>query len=171
MAKQSRLPKASPPNGSHSPDRGSTPSVGYGRPPAHTRFRPGQSGNPKGRRKGQRNVHTVLEETLNQRITIREGDRSRSVTKLDAVILTMVSGALKGDAKSQALLITTMRSVDMIGGAPEAADAQPITANDDAVLADFLRRQTPQSQQTEAPDGNGQSAPIETTPPSTRAKS
>ena len=30
--------------------------VGYGRPPQHTQFRPGQSGNPAGRRKGVRNL-------------------------------------------------------------------------------------------------------------------
>jgi Family of unknown function (DUF5681) len=63
-------------------------------------------------------VHTVLKETLNQRITIREGDRTRSLTKLDGVILTMVSNALKGDAKAQASLITMMRSLGMIGEAP-----------------------------------------------------
>ena len=85
MSKQSRLPKA-----------GHTSSVGYGRPPARTQFKPGQSGNPQGRRKGQRNAHTILEDTLNQRITIREGDRTRSLTKLDGVFLTMVAGALKG---------------------------------------------------------------------------
>jgi hypothetical protein len=160
MSKQSRLPKA-----------GQTSSVGYGRPPAHTQFKPGQSGNPKGRRKGQRNAHTILEDTLNQRITIREGDRTRSLTKLDGVFLTMVAGALKGDTKALASLITTMRSFGMIGEVPEATDAQPFTTNDDAVLADFLRRQTPQPQRTEANDGNEQSAPIETTPPSTKAKS
>jgi Family of unknown function (DUF5681) len=172
MSKQSRLPKASPPNGSsQSSDRGSASSVGYGRPPAHTRFKPGQSGNPKGRRKGQRNVHTVLDETLNQRITIREGNRTRSLTKLDGLILTMVSAALKGDTKAQASLMTMMRSVGMIGEAPEIADAQPFTANDEAVIEDFLRRQTPASLQTEATDGNEQSAPDETTPPGTEAKS
>jgi Family of unknown function (DUF5681) len=171
MSKQSRLPEGSPSNGSHSSDRGSTSSIGYGRPPAHTRFRPGQSGNPKGRRKGQRNVHTVLAETLNERITIREGDRTRSLTKLDGVILTMVNGALKGDAKAQASLMAMMRSVRMIGEAPDVADAQPFTTDDDAVLADFLRRQTPASPQTEATDRNEQSAPDETTPPGTEAKS
>ena len=171
MSKQSRLPKGSQPHGSHSSDRACNSSVGYGRPPVHTRFKPGQSGNPKGRRKGQSNVRTVLAETLNQRITIREGDRTRSVTKLDGVILTMVSGALKADAKAQAALITMMRSAGMIGEVPEVADAQPFTANDDAVLADFLRRQTPDLQQTEATDGNDKSAPIATTPPGTEARS
>jgi hypothetical protein len=85
-------------------------------------------------------VRTVVEDTLNQRITIREGDRTRSVTKLDGVILTMVSGALKGDAKAQASLITVMRSIGIMGEAPEIVDLQPFTPNDDAVLADFLRR-------------------------------
>ena len=85
--------------------------------------------------------------------------------------MTMVSAALKGDAKALASLIMVMRSIGMIGEVPEVADAQPFTANDDAVLAEFLRRQTPELQQTEATDGNEQSTPIETTPSSTEAKS
>jgi hypothetical protein len=64
----------------------------------HTRFKPGQSGNPRGRRKGQRNVSTVLAETLNQRIRIREGDRTRSLTKLDVWI------TIKNEAKAHAAL-------------------------------------------------------------------
>ena len=84
----SKRPRYSKTNGDHSY------SVGYGKPPAHTQFKPGQSGNPKGRRKGPRNVRTVVEEALNQRIRIKEGDRIRSLTKLDGVILTMVTAAL-----------------------------------------------------------------------------
>ena len=163
MSNQSHDAKPPKPNGDH------ISSVGC-QPPVRGRFKPGQSGNPKGRPKGQRNVRTVLNDALNQRIKIREGDRSRSVTKLDAVIMTMVNAALKGDAKALASLITMMRSVGMIAEVPEVADAQPFTADDDAVLADFLRRQTPGSQQTEAKNGNEQSAPIETTPPSKEAK-
>ena len=75
-------------------NNGQNYAVGYGRPPVHTRFQRGRSGNPKGRRKGQRNVRTIVDETSNQRITIREGDRSRSVTKLDAVVLTIFSARL-----------------------------------------------------------------------------
>jgi hypothetical protein len=87
------------------------------------------------------------------------------------VFLTMVAGALKGDTKALASLITTMRSFGMIGEVPETAGPQPLTANDDAVIADFLRRQIPESQQTAATDGNEQPAPIEMIPPSTKAKS
>jgi len=87
------------------------------------------------------------------------------------VILTMVSGALKGDAKAQASLIAMMRSTGMVGEAPDTADPQPFTADDDAVLADYRRRQIPDLQQTEATDGNDKSAPIATTPPGTEARS
>ena len=82
MSKQTRPP--SQPNGSHS-------AVGYGNPPVHTRFKPGQSGNPKGRRKGQRNIRTVVNEALNQPITIREGNIKRKKTNIYCVIITMVN--------------------------------------------------------------------------------
>ena len=73
MSDQSQAPKPSKPNGAQ------TFSVGYGRPPVHSRFKPGQSGNPKGRRKGQRNVGTVVDGELSQRIKVREGNRTRSL--------------------------------------------------------------------------------------------
>jgi Family of unknown function (DUF5681) len=169
MSKQSRLPKASQPNGSHSSD--AAHAVGYGRPPTHTRFKPGQSGNPRGRRKGRRNVRTVVDETLNQPIKIRVGNRTRSLTKLQGVILTMVSGALKGDGKALASLMTLLRSLGMTDEAPEAPHNESVTANDEALIADYLRRHGTESQQSEATEGNQQSAPIETTPASKETKS
>jgi hypothetical protein len=134
MSKRPRAARAGQPNADHSY------SVGYGRPPAHTQFRRGQSGNPKGRRKGLRNVRTIVEEQLSQRIRIREGDRTRSLTKLDGVILTMITGALKGDGKAQAALFAVMRSLGMTGEPPAANDPKPFTADDESLIADFLRR-------------------------------
>jgi hypothetical protein len=147
MSKQSRHLKAAQSNGDH------TFSVGYGKPPAHTQFKPGQSGNPKGRRKGQRNVRTVVEEALNQRIRIREGDRTRSLTKLEVVILTMITGALKGDAKALASLIAVMRSLGMTGEPPAANDQKPFTADDEGLIADFLRRRGSEAQPATAREG------------------
>ena len=51
--------------------------VGYGRPPTHSRFRPGQSGNPAGRRKGVRNLKTDVMRTLGAPIKVKEGGRTR----------------------------------------------------------------------------------------------
>ena len=160
MSKQTRPP--SQPNGSHS-------AVGYGNPPVHTRFKPGQSGNPKGRRKGQRNVHTVVAEALSQRITIREGNRTRSVTKLDAVILTMLTAALKGDAKAQASLIALLRSLGMTGEPPEVPTQEPFTADDQGLIADYFRRNGSALQQPM--DSDGKENPADSTHSERKIKS
>ena len=136
-----------------SQSNGDRSAVGYCKPPVHTRFKKGQSGNPKGRRKGQRNVHTVVDEALSQRIKIKEGNRTRSVTKLDAVILTMISAALKGDAKAQASLIALLRSLGMTGEPPEAPIQEPFTADDQGLIADYFRRHGSTLQQPTDIDG------------------
>jgi Family of unknown function (DUF5681) len=160
MSKQTRPP--SQPNGGHS-------AVGYCKPPVHTRFKKGQSGNPKGRRKGQRNVHTVVGEVLSQRITIREGNRTRSVTKLDGVIVTMVNAALRGDAKAQAALIAMMRSLGMTGEPPPATNLEPFTGDDQSLIADYLRRNASTLQQL--PDSGSKQTPADSTHSERKTKS
>jgi Family of unknown function (DUF5681) len=86
-------------NGAQPSDAASKYVVGYGRPPKQTRFKPGHPG-CGGRPRRQRNLRTVLEETLDERITIREGNRTRSVSKRDAIILRLVNDAVSGNAKS-----------------------------------------------------------------------
>jgi hypothetical protein len=74
--------------------------VGKYHPPIESRWPPGRSGNPKGRRKGRKNFKTVIQEMLLQKITIREGDKVRCVTRFEAVLLKQLSQALKGDHKA-----------------------------------------------------------------------
>jgi hypothetical protein len=126
--------------GRRSPRSARDSVVGYGRPPAANRFKPGQSGNPKGRPWRHRNLRTVLEETLNERIAVREGERSRRLTKREALILSIVNNALKCDPKALASLITLMRSLGMADEAQGPSHDEPITQNDAALLADFVAR-------------------------------
>jgi len=78
--------------------------VGYKRPPLHTRFRAGQSGNPSGRRKGSLNLKTLFDQILREEVSLREGSSVRKVSKAEAVLRGLVIGALKGDSRSLAAM-------------------------------------------------------------------
>src|SRR5215813_9830281 len=104
-------------------------SIGYGKPPEHTRFKPGHSGTPRGRPQRRRDVRSVIEEILRQPIKVRAGDKTQVVTKLDGVFLSIVNGAIKGDTKMQRILISLLRGMGMVGseGAPNFRDLWDLT--------------------------------------------
>jgi len=98
--------------------------VGYGKPPKHTRFKQGESGNPRGRPKGTKNLKTDLMEELGERILVQEGGEARKLSKQRAVVKTLVNRTLKGDARAaNALLSMMMRLLDTgEGSEPERSD-------------------------------------------------
>jgi len=122
-------------------DQGQEYEVGYGKPPTQTRFKPGQSGNPSGRPKQRRHLRTLIEEALNETVTIREGDRQRTLPKREALVRTLVNGALMKDVKALQALLTLMRATGLISAEPEAAPLQELSPEDEALIADFLRRE------------------------------
>lgn len=74
-------------------------SVGYMRPPVATRFRKGQSGNPKGRPRNRR--HDIpYDHVLSQMVTVREDGRERRITAAEAFILQLTKKGLAGDSAS-----------------------------------------------------------------------
>jgi len=90
------------------PDRRNDYEVGYGKPPEHSRFQKGASGNPKGRPKGARNLKTELEEELRERIVVREGGVEKKVSKLRAVMKSLAAKGVHGDVRASALLCNLM---------------------------------------------------------------
>jgi hypothetical protein len=82
--------------------------VGYRRPPVKSRFRKGQSGNPRGRRKGQRNLAPVLLEVLRQTVTVKKGGKAQRMSKGEALIQILLSKANSGDGRAiKAMLYLT----------------------------------------------------------------
>ena len=76
--------------------------VGYGKPPKSTQFKPGQSGNPKGRTKGSKNgIYTYIQRELNSSITLTDGSK---ITKEQGFARQLTNKALRGDIQSQKLL-------------------------------------------------------------------
>ena len=115
-------------------------AVGYGRPPQATRFKSGQSGNPKGRPKGTKNLATDLAEELGEMIHIREGERQLKVSKQRAMLKALVAKALKGDARAASLLIALVAKATEDALAPGADAQAPLAEADRQILDDFLAR-------------------------------
>ena len=114
-------------------------AVGYGRPPLHSRFKPGQSGNPKGRAKGSRNLRTILKQVSNEQIQIREGDRTRRMSMMEALVRTTYTRAFKGDPKALASLILLWRQIGLTES-DETTTGVLQGPEYAAIVADFLAR-------------------------------
>ena len=125
-------PRSTPQPPDHATTRG---AGGYGKPPRAGQFKPGQSGNPKGRPKGSKNESTLLRELLHRKIEVREGGRSRKVTVLEAIHLRIAEDSLKGNTKSAAFLLNRYGAL-VSGETPPST----ITEDDEHILQDFIRR-------------------------------
>jgi hypothetical protein len=111
--------------------------VGYGRPPMMTRFRPGQSGNPRGRPKRARNLGTVVAAALSERVAINENGRRRRITKLEAAVKQLVNRAASGEARATQLLLALVQANE---ARPAQQDASRVSDADAIVMVELTRR-------------------------------
>ena len=111
--------------------------VGYRQPPLGTRFRPGASGNPRGRPKGARKLATVLAAALAERVVVAENGCRKRITKLEAAVKQLVNRAAAGEARSMSLLLALVQTSEA-----NALQAEPgACSGDDAlVLREITRR-------------------------------
>ena len=80
-------------------------SVGYGRPPFAKQFKPGQSGNPRGRKKGVKNVATIFNEALYRPVKIRTTGGVRTLPKIEAIVEVIMNKALAGDTAAVSRIV------------------------------------------------------------------
>jgi hypothetical protein len=90
--------------------------VGYGKPPRHSRFRKGQSGNPRGRPKGSLSAARLARSILNEKIVIRENGKRRWITRREAMLKQLANKGIMGDLRS----IREVLNLDAAG-----AEAEP----------------------------------------------
>jgi hypothetical protein len=96
--------------------------VGYGKPPQNTRFKKGQSGNPRGRAPGAKDLKTLLIDTLNEPVVVTENGGRRTISKRQAIVKQLVNQSAKGDWRAVKLLVDMLHETEG-GGEPEAAES------------------------------------------------
>jgi hypothetical protein len=109
--------------------------VGYGRPPIHTRFKPGQSGNPAGRPKGAQNFAT---EELKEAILVKEGGVTKRVSKRRAMIKRQAERALQGDTRAFSCLVAMSPEENAADRVELPSDLEP---GDRALIERYLSKQ------------------------------
>jgi uncharacterized protein DUF5681 len=86
--------------------------VGYGKPPRHTRFQKGRSGNPAGRPRGKKNLATLLSDALDQKIIVVESGRRKKISKREAIVTQLVNKSASADLKATQILLAMLRDVE-----------------------------------------------------------
>jgi hypothetical protein len=109
--------------------------VGRGKPPLKTRFKPGQSGNPRGRPKGRRGISALLQAELQTLIKVTEDGQTKRMTKLQAIVKRLVNALLKGDPKAFALFA---RLTNPDEERESLAAETPLSDREKQLLHDFM---------------------------------
>jgi hypothetical protein len=114
--------------------------VGYKRPPQHSKFKPGQSGNPSGRPKGALNLETDLTQELSEKIAIREGDRCLKVSKQRALLKSMLAKGLKGDTRAAGLVLQLVAKVVALENVAPTPERNLLSDDERMILERFIAK-------------------------------
>jgi hypothetical protein len=98
-------------------------AVGYGRPPHHTQFKKGQSGNPKGRVKGSKNLAALIMSALNEPVTVTLNGRRKRITKIEAMTMQLANKGASGDPKATQLLFGMVQLFESRAETPAQTNA------------------------------------------------
>ena len=120
-------------------------TVGYKKPPHHSRFQPGRSGNPRGKQKGVRNLGSDVKRTLEVPVRLTEQGRARRVSTQEAALLRLREKGLKGDARSLDQLLELAKTFNN-SAAVESVGDEALAAEDQAILDAYAERFGPDHQ-------------------------
>lgn len=109
--------------------------VGYKKPPKHGRFRPGESGNWRGRPRGAKSLKTELREELAETIKIKESGHAKMVSKQRAMLKSITAKAVQGDTKAVSVVVGMVSR--FLLDEPDESETIELTQTDRAILEEF----------------------------------
>jgi Family of unknown function (DUF5681) len=118
---------------------------GYGRAPLHSRFKPGRSGNPRGRPKGAVSFKSDLLDELSETIGVREDSGEVRITKQRAIVKNLVAASIHGDSKAAIALINLCAKL-----CPDQ-EADPRAMEDEAFVDQLVEREREAAVGTSSP--------------------
>jgi hypothetical protein len=121
------------------PNKSEGCNVGYCQPPERTRFKPGQSGNPRGRPKGSKNIAKVLDRVMKEKLEITENGKRKRLTKLEAFFKRLTNQAVSGDLKAMQLFATLLRFAED-GAVAVPSPSENLDEADRKVFLDIMER-------------------------------
>src|SRR5436190_1554264 len=88
--------------------------VGYRKPPVHSRFRKGQSGNPSGKARASKaeRAKDLLCQELYRLLSVREGGKLKRIPALHAVVRRLVAAAAQGNLAAQRMLLRNIQEIE-----------------------------------------------------------
>jgi hypothetical protein len=113
-------------------------AVGRGKPPEHTRFKKGQSGNPRGPR--PKNLPALLIEALNEPVMATIDGEQREITKREAVVTQLVNKSAAADLPAIKMLVDMLKDAEKKAGVAQPTQPAPFTPADEEVMATFIAR-------------------------------
>lgn len=110
--------------------------VGYGKPPSHSQWRKGQSGNPKGKPKGARGLKGDLDRVLRKVLTI-EGRGTKLKGTTQSLALEMLARrAASGDVRSIKAMIELVLTI--FGSGDRGGDRERLSEGDQRLLDEWV---------------------------------
>ena len=106
-----------------SSDAAGSIEVGYGKPPKANQFRKGRTGNPRGKRKGEENIISAFKRIVSKRVKINDGEKVRTITLAEAVILKNYNAALQ---KNPFAMSNVFRLAEEAGEFVDFTDAKQV---------------------------------------------
>jgi len=86
--------------------------VGHGKPPSHTQFKKGETGNKSGRPKGRKNFATLMMQAAHSPVTAMIGGKKRIISSLHATTMQLAKKAAGGDSKSIAKFLDWIDKIE-----------------------------------------------------------
>ena len=143
--------------------------VGYGKPPRHTQFRKGQSGNPGGRprRRPVQRANALLLAEAYRCVAIKEDGRMVPVTALQAILRSQIELAINGNYRAQRDILKAVQHLELLKSLGEYNETD---VGDETGVNDETDEAGESGQEDESRDAdeNGESGEEDETKPAAR---